>query len=192
MPIRETLPKVVDKLEEYGLKKRIRVITSGKRVTPGEVAWALCAGADCVNSARGFMFALGCIQALQCNKNTCPTGVTTHDKKLQGGLDPASKSVRVANYAKNMMKEVAIIAHSCGVPEPSKLRRHHVRVVSANGISLGLNELHPDVPTREEIPVGAASPPRKSSCLKLIAARTPFLRKPGNGFTELCSRAFVC
>jgi glutamate synthase domain-containing protein 2 len=150
LPIRESLPRVVDKLDEYGLKKRIRVIASGKRVTPGEVAWALCAGADCVNSARGFMFALGCIQALQCNKNTCPTGITTHDKKLQRGLDVEHKSVRVANYAKNMMKEVAIIAHSCGVPEPRQLKRHHARVVSANGISLGLNELHPDIPTRPE------------------------------------------
>ena len=150
LPIRESLPRVVDKLVEYGLRDRIRVITSGKRVTPGEVAWALCAGADCVNSARGFMFALGCIQALQCNKNTCPTGITTHDKKLQGGLDVENKSGRVANYAKNMMKEVGIIAHSCGVPEPSQLRRHHARVVSANGISVGLDELHPNVATRAE------------------------------------------
>ncbi|MDX1556486.1 MAG: glutamate synthase-related protein, partial [Xanthomonadales bacterium] len=134
----------------YGLRNRIRVIASGKRVTPAEVAWALCAGADAVNSARGFMFALGCIQAMQCNKNTCPTGVTTHDKKLQRGLVPELKSVRVANYAKNMMKEVAIIAHSCGVPEPRSLKRFHARVVSANGISIALNDLHPDIPTRAE------------------------------------------
>lgn len=150
LPIRESLPKVVDKLNEYGLKGRIRVIASGKRVTPAEVAWALCAGADAVNSARGFMFALGCIQAMQCNKNTCPTGVTTHDRKLQRGLVPEMKSVRVANYAGNMMKEVAIIAHSCGVPEPRRFRRFHARVVSANGLSVALNELHPEVPTRSE------------------------------------------
>ena len=150
LPVRESLPMVVDKLNEYGLKKRIRVIASGKRVTPSEVAWALCAGADAVNSARGFMFALGCIQALQCNRNTCPTGVTTHDKRLQRGLVPEDKSVRVANYAKNMMKEVAIIAHSCGVPEPRRLKRMHARVVSANGLSIALNDLHPDTPARQE------------------------------------------
>jgi len=150
LPVRESLPKVVDKFNEFGLKGRIRVIASGKRVTPAEVAWALCAGADAVNSARGFMFALGCIQAMQCNKNTCPTGVTTHDRKLQRGLVPELKSVRVANYARNMMKEVAIIAHSCGVPEPRLLRRIHARVVSANGLSIQLNDLHPDVPTRKE------------------------------------------
>ena len=150
LPIRESLPMVVDKLNEYGLRPRIRVIASGKRVTPSEVAWALCAGADAVNAARGFMFALGCIQAMKCNKNTCPTGVTTHDKRLQRGLDPADKSVRVANYARNMMKEVSIIAHSCGVAEPRRLKRFHARVVSANGLSLGLNELHPVVETRPE------------------------------------------
>jgi glutamate synthase domain-containing protein 2 len=150
LPVRESLPMVVDKLGEYGLRGRIRVIASGKRVTPGEVAWALCAGADAVNSARGFMFALGCIQAMQCNKNTCPTGVTTHDKRLQRGLVPELKSVRVANYATNMMKEVAVIAHSCGVAEPRELKRFHARVVSANGLSIALNDLHPQIPTRPE------------------------------------------
>ena len=88
LPVHESLPLVVDILTKYRLRDRIRVIASGKLITPGEVAWALCAGADFVNSARGFMFALGCIQALQCNKNTCPTGVTTHDPDLQKGLNP--------------------------------------------------------------------------------------------------------
>jgi glutamate synthase domain-containing protein 2 len=150
LPIRESLPMVVDKLNEYGLRPRIKVLASGKRVTPSEVAWALCAGADAVNSARGFMFALGCIQAMKCNRNTCPTGVTTHDTRLQRGLHPAEKSVRVANYARNMMKEVSTIAHSCGVDEPRKLQRFHARVVSANGLSLGLDELHPNVETLPE------------------------------------------
>ena len=117
---------------------------------PPEVAWALCAGADAVNSARGFMFALGCIQAMKCNKNTCPTGITTHDPRFHKGLDPKDKSVRVANYAQNLMKEVSIISHSCGVPEPRRLKRYHARVVTANGLSVSLSELHPDVATRAE------------------------------------------
>jgi glutamate synthase domain-containing protein 2 len=150
LPIRESLPMVVDKLNEYGLRQRIRVIASGKRVTPSEVAWALAAGADAVNTARGFMFSLGCIQALKCNRNTCPTGITTHDKRLQRGLDPEDKAVRVANYARNMMKEVGIIAHSCGVPEARRLKRYHARVVTANGLSVALSELHPPVETRPE------------------------------------------
>jgi len=101
LPLAESLPMVANQLLRYGLKDRIRLGCSGKRVNPTEVAWALCIGADFIVSARGFMFALGCIQALQCNKNTCPTGIATHNKKLQYGLNPQDKSVRVANYAKN-------------------------------------------------------------------------------------------
>jgi len=145
LPLRESLPLLIDKLNEHGLRNRIKVISSGKLITPADVAWALCVGTDFVTSARGFMFALGCIQALQCNKNTCPTGITTHDKKLQRGLNYRDKTVRVMHYARNMMHEVGNIAHSCGVSSPRKLRRFHARIVTANGLSIPLNELHPDV-----------------------------------------------
>ncbi|MGB0237460.1 MAG: FMN-binding glutamate synthase family protein [Cycloclasticus sp.] len=143
LPLTEALPAVENVLIEYGLRKRIRLIASGKRINPTEVAWALCAGADFITSARGFMFALGCIQALQCNKNTCPTGITTHDKDLQRGLDPTNKADRVANYQKNLVKEISIIAHSCGVSGPRRLNRHHARIVMPNGLSTPLNELQP-------------------------------------------------
>ena len=145
LPLRESLPLVVDKLKEYGLRDRTKIIASGKLINPTEVAWALCAGANFVISARGFMFALGCIQALQCNKNTCPTGITTHDKRLQRGLDPTDKTERVYRYAKNMHYELGVIAHSCGVPEPRRLKRYHCRIVQSNGRSIPLNELYPDV-----------------------------------------------
>ena len=145
LPIRESLPLVVDLLKKHGLRDRIRVIASGKLINPAGAAWALCVGADFINSARGFMFALGCIQALQCNKNTCPTGVTTHDRKLQRGLDPDNKAARVAKYSKSMRKEIGIIAHSCGVKEPRQLRRFHCRVVQDGGRSVPLDELYPDV-----------------------------------------------
>lgn len=143
MPIRESLPLAIDILTAHGLRDRIKVCASGKMINPSEVAWAYCAGADFVNSARGFMFALGCIQALQCNKNTCPTGITTHNPKLQFGLDPKNKSERVASYAKNMEKEVGILAHSCGVPEPRLLKRYHARIVLDNGRSISMDELYP-------------------------------------------------
>jgi len=136
---------VVDKLNQHGLRERVKVIASGKRISPSEVAWALCAGADFINVARGFMFALGCIQALQCNKNTCPTGITTHDKKLQRGLDPTDKAERVRRYAEAMQKEIGIIAHSCGVREPRQLKRYHCRIVQDDGRSIPLDELYPDV-----------------------------------------------
>ena len=133
LPVRRSLPMVVDKLVQHGLRDRVRVICSGKMINPAGVALALCVGADCVNSARGFMFALGCIQALQCNKNTCPTGITTHDEDLQRGLDPADKAGRVASYANNLMHEVEVIAHSCGVAEPSQLNRSHAQIINALG-----------------------------------------------------------
>ena len=142
MSIREGLPLVVDALNHFGLRPRIRIIASGKLITPEDVAWALCTGADFVNSARGFMFALGCIQAMQCNRNTCPTGITTHDADLQRGLDPADKSVRVANYVRNMVQEVGIIAHSCGVPEPRSLTRNHARIMVGPSRSMPLSHYY--------------------------------------------------
>lgn len=145
LPIRESLPLVVDKLNEAGLRERIRVIASGKLITPSDAALALCMGADFVNSARGFMFALGCIQAMQCNRNTCPTGITTHNKRLQRGLVPADKAERVAQYSKTMRKEIAMIAHSCGVPEPSRLQRFHCRIVLEDGRTVPLDALYPNV-----------------------------------------------
>ncbi len=150
LPIKESLPLVIDKLNEHGLRERIRVIASGKLITPAEAAWAFCTGADFVVSARGFMFALGCIQALQCNRNTCPTGITTHKKRLQRGLDPASKAVRVSHYAQRMVKEIGIIAHSCGVEEPRALRRMHCRLVTSSGRSIPCNELYPDASPRAD------------------------------------------
>jgi glutamate synthase domain-containing protein 2 len=145
LPLRESLPMLVDKLNEYGLRPRIRVIASGKLITPTDVAWALCVGVDFVVSARGFMFALGCIQALQCNKDTCPTGITTHNPRLQKGLDPDDKAERVAHYVTNLTHEVGVIAHSCGVHEPRELRRFHARIVQEGGHSVPLDELYPDV-----------------------------------------------
>jgi glutamate synthase domain-containing protein 2 len=144
LPIRESLPIVVDIINRYGLDDRIHIIASGKLITPAEAAAALCIGADFVQSARGFMFSLGCIQALQCNKNTCPTGIATHDKDLQHGLVVADKVERVYHYSKSMHKEIGIIAHSCGVREPRQLKRFHCRVVQDDGRSVPLDEIYPD------------------------------------------------
>ena len=143
IPLKESLPLVVDILANAGLRKRIRLIASGKLITPSEVGWALCVGADFVNSARGFMFSLGCIQALKCNKNTCPTGITTHNKRLQKGLDPENKATKVANYCRGLVHEVEVLAHSCGVPEPRALRRFHIRIVQEDGRSVPLDQLYP-------------------------------------------------
>jgi glutamate synthase domain-containing protein 2 len=143
LPVKEALPMVVDILNRHDLRQRIKVVASGKLVTPAEVAWAYCAGADTVNSARGFMFALGCIQSLKCNKNTCPTGIATHDRRLQRGLNPEEKAKQVKTFVERMRSEVGTIAHSCGVPHPRALKRYHCRIVQANGRSIPLDELYP-------------------------------------------------
>ena len=143
LPVKESLPMVADILTRNGLKDRIKLIASGKLVTPAEVAWAYCAGADIVVSARGFMFALGCIQALKCNKNTCPTGITTHDRRLQRGLNPEDKAVRVMSYVERVRNDVGAIAHSCGVPHPRALKRYHCRIVQNSGRSVPMDELYP-------------------------------------------------
>jgi len=143
LPIAEALPRVVDALIESGLRSRIRVIAAGKLVNPARAAWALCVGADFVNTARGFMFSLGCIQALRCHQNTCPTGVTTHNHRLQRGLVVEDKALRVANYAQGMNREIDMIAHSCGCRHARELRREHVRIVQSAGQSVALNILYP-------------------------------------------------
>lgn len=144
IPISESLPKLVDILVLYNLRERIKIIVGGKMVTPADVSWALCAGADFINSARGFMFALGCIQSMKCHKNTCPTGITTHKPHLQRGLVIEDKAERVFNYASNMAHEVEILCHSCGVDEPRQLQRIHARIVREDGISVSLAEIFPD------------------------------------------------
>jgi glutamate synthase domain-containing protein 2 len=144
VPITESLPVLVDTLIEYGLRDRIKIVVSGKVITPADVAWALCVGADFVNSARGFMFSLGCIQALRCHLNTCPTGITSNDPRYTYGLDPTNKAVRVYHYAKNMEYEIGVISHSCGVREPRELNRSHARMMTSNGLSVGLQTLYPN------------------------------------------------
>ena len=134
LPITQALPYVAALRQEHGLAQRIRIIAAGKLITPDKVAWALCMGADFVSSARGFMFALGCIQAMKCGSGKCPTGVTAADPRLIRGLDPTDKAVRVSRYALKMRDEVEIIAHSCGLTDPSKFVPKHVTAIE-NGVA---------------------------------------------------------
>jgi glutamate synthase domain-containing protein 2 len=143
LSIDEALPRVVDTLIEFGLRERVRVIAAGKLVTSARAAWALACGADFVNTARGFMFSLGCVQAMRCHQNTCPTGITTHNPKLQRGLVVEEKYLRVAQYARNMNREIDMIAHACGLRHAREFRREHVRRVQADGTSEAFNMLYP-------------------------------------------------
>jgi glutamate synthase domain-containing protein 2 len=140
LPVASSLPSVHQRLVDAGLRDRVKLIATGKMVNPAGVAGALCLGADAVCSARGFMFALGCIQALQCHQNTCPTGITTHNTKLQRGLDPTDKATRVANYADAIRKEVGLIANSAGVMNPSQLSQEHAFAIGPDGNPRALKE----------------------------------------------------
>jgi hypothetical protein len=109
----------------------------------GEVATHIALGADIVHIGRGFLFSLGCIQALRCHTNTCPTGVTAQNRWLQSGLNPADKSVRVFNYALALERDLQMITHACGLEHPSQLTREHVVVNVSPGVRKPLVELFP-------------------------------------------------
>ena len=143
LPITESLPLIVDVLTEYGLRDRIKVVASGKLVHSAKVAWALCMGADFIVSARGFMFSLGCVQSMQCHKDTCPTGIATHSKYRQNGLVVEDKAERVKQYAHWMNYEVNVLAHSCGLGNAREFKREHVRIVQSPGVSLPVDVTHP-------------------------------------------------
>ncbi|WP_096085784.1 FMN-binding glutamate synthase family protein [Agaribacterium haliotis] len=132
LPLRYSLPAVKEALDKHGLSGRICLIASGKLINPAAVAMALAAGADFCVSARGFMFAIGCIQAMQCHNNRCPTGITTHNAKMQRGLDPELKSNRVANYHANLVDSVELIAHSCGRSNALDLNSANVSLINTS------------------------------------------------------------
>ena len=142
LPLKESLPLVIQLLKKHGLRERVKIIVSCKLIVPSKVAWALALGADFVVSARGHMFALGCIQAMQCNKDTCPTGITTHNERLQRGLNVEDKAQRVANYNKYIHYGAGLIAHSCGVTSARELKRKHVRIVQESGLSEPLDKMY--------------------------------------------------
>ncbi len=103
MPLEPALIFVNNTLKNYNLREKVRIIASGKVLTSLDILRAVAMGADMCNNARGFMFALGCIQALRCNTNACPTGVATQDKMLIKGLDVTDKSERVYHFHKNTL-----------------------------------------------------------------------------------------
>ena len=101
-PLFPGLKIVQNLLEEQNIRSKMKLIASGKLISAGRQMMALSSGADAVYTARGFMLAIGCIQALRCNNNTCPAGITTHSEKLQKGLDIEEKSERIKNYVLNL------------------------------------------------------------------------------------------
>lgn len=114
MPLYDALAFVAMALKEYGIKKEIKLLVAGKVITGFDILKVISLGADACYSARGMMFALGCIQALQCNADTCPVGVATQNPKLYGAIDVADKKLRVAQFHKNTIRATMEIMEACG------------------------------------------------------------------------------
>ena len=156
LPVVDALIAVDTALRREGLRQDITVIASGKIATGGDVATHIALGADLVHIGRGFLFSIGCIQALRCHTNTCPTGVATQNRWLQSGLDPADKGVRVRNYALALERDLQMITHACGLTHPSELTRGHVVMNISPGVRKSLEELCPYPPTRATPKANAA------------------------------------
>jgi len=125
-PLKEGLLLVHNALVGIGVRDKLKLGASGKLTSAFEMAGALALGADWCNSARGFMFALGCIQAQSCHTNTCPVGVTTQDKRLARALVPVRKATRVRNYHANTIGALAEVLGAAGLTHPSELRPRHI------------------------------------------------------------------
>jgi glutamate synthase domain-containing protein 2 len=126
LPLREGLLLVHNTLVGAGLRDQIRIGAAGKVITAFDLARTIALGADWCNAARGFMFALGCIQSQQCHTDRCPSGVATQDPARQRGLDPMLKSNRVQRYHQNTLKALAELLGAAGLAHPGELGPEHI------------------------------------------------------------------
>lgn len=142
-PYKEGLAFVYDALIGFKLKRHIKLIASGKIFTGFHIYRAIAMGADACYSARAMMMALGCIQALECNLNKCPTGVATQKPDLVKGLVVEDKKHRVANFHKETVKSFVELMAASGIDDPDKINRHQVyRRITMNR-SQRLSEIFP-------------------------------------------------
>jgi glutamate synthase domain-containing protein 2 len=126
MPLLDALAFVDNALRGFGIRNEMKLIASGKILSGFHMVRAMALGADTCNTARAMMMALGCIQALECNKNTCPTGVATQDPYYMKGLVVEDKKKRVANYHKNTVESFVELIGAAGIDHPDKINRTHV------------------------------------------------------------------
>jgi len=140
MPLRDGLQLVHSSLVKAGLRDRIRLGASGKVVSAFDIARCLALGADWCNSARGFMFALGCIQSRSCHTDHCPTGVATQDLTRQRALVVTDKSERVYAYHRNTLHNLAELLGAAGLTHPSQVTADHIMVRDKDGRAVPLSQ----------------------------------------------------
>eukprot|EP01062_Namystynia_karyoxenos_P014375 TRINITY_DN15176_c0_g3_i1.p1 TRINITY_DN15176_c0_g3~~TRINITY_DN15176_c0_g3_i1.p1 ORF type:complete len:652 (+),score=206.88 TRINITY_DN15176_c0_g3_i1:88-1956(+) len=145
-PLMDGLVAVDRILRGTGLRDRVKVISSGKVVTGFNIVRNLALGADLCNAARAMMFALGCIQALKCHTNKCPTGITTMDPALQGGLVVPYKALRVRNYQEKTVSVALDIIAAMGLDGPGQVMGHHVmRRINPTNVA-AYDDIYPELP----------------------------------------------
>ncbi len=141
-PMQEGLLLVHNTLNGLGLRQRIRIGCAGKVVSAFDVARAMALGADWCNAARGFMFALGCLQAQTCHTGHCPTGVATQDPQRQRALVVPDKTERVWRFHQNTLKALQELVQACGLDHPNQINASHiVRRASDHSVRLLANQL---------------------------------------------------
>ena len=142
-PLIEGLVFVRDALTGAGLRERISLGAAGKVVSAFDLAYAMALGADWCNSARGFMFALGCIQSRKCHTNCCPVGVATQGRVRQRALDVGDKAVRVANFHRNTLAALTEVVAAGGVMHPTDLTPEHLFIRQKSGDVLSAADAFP-------------------------------------------------
>jgi glutamate synthase domain-containing protein 2 len=143
MPFMDALAFVHDALEGFNIRDKTKIIASGKILTGFHLIRAMALGADTCNSARAMMLALGCIQALLCNTNRCPTGITTQDKWKMAGLVVEDKKRRVANYHRDTVESCVELAAAIGINDPHLITRDLVyRRIFMNAVKT-FEEIYP-------------------------------------------------
>src|SRR5580704_17411269 len=125
-PMRDGLLFLHNTLVGGGLRDKIRIGAAGQIVSAFDIASVLAIGADWANAARGFMFALGCVQSLSCDTNRCPTGVATQDALRQTALVVPDKTERVYNFHRNTLRALSDLLAAAGLQHPGELAPHHL------------------------------------------------------------------
>lgn len=126
LPLFSALPLLDELLQKYEIRDRTKIIAAGKLVTPDKIAYALCLGADLINTARGMMISVGCIMAGVCHNNTCPVGVATTDPNREKALVIDEKKYRVANYIVSLREGLFNVSAAAGVASPTDLSPEHL------------------------------------------------------------------
>lgn len=172
VPLFSALPTVVNLLAEEQISQQLKVFAAGKLINPARQFVAMSLGADAVYTARGFMLAMGCIQALQCNANTCPVGITTHEPHLERGLDIEDKSERVERYVHSLLHDHQEMLGALGCHRYDQLSPDHLYAPSIARLRVLPNyadttSMRPQIPWSEANPTSfrPSQPPLSEEAL---------------------------